>query len=149
MANANDMTIRPFAASDQDAVVTLWGQCGLVRPLNDPRRDIARKLEVQPELFLVGTLGAQVIATVMAGYDGHRGWINYLAVAPDYQRRGFARLLVIEVERRLLAVGCPKINLQVRSSNSGVLEFYRRIGYVQDDVVSMGKRIVSDDAVKK
>lgn len=149
MANANDMTIRPFAASDQDAVVTLWGQCGLVRPWNDPRRDIARKLEVQPELFLVGTLGAQVIATVMAGYDGHRGWINYLAVAPDYQRRGFARLLVIEVERRLLAVGCPKINLQVRSSNSGVLEFYRRIGYVQDDVVSMGKRIVSDDAVKK
>jgi len=143
------MTIRPFAASDQDAVVTLWGQCGLVRPWNDPRRDIARKLEVQPELFLVGTLGAQVIATVMAGYDGHRGWINYLAVAPDYQRRGFARLLVIEVERRLLAVGCPKINLQVRSSNSGVLEFYRRIGYVQDDVVSMGKRIVSDDAVKK
>lgn len=80
----------------------------------------------------------------MGGYEGHRGWINYLAVAPEFQRRGYGRQLVMEVERRLLAVGCPKINLQVRSSNATVLECYRRLGYAVDDVVSMGKRLISD-----
>jgi ribosomal protein S18 acetylase RimI-like enzyme len=86
----------------------------------------------------------RVVATVMAGYDGHRGWINYLAVAPDCQRQGLGGQIMAEAERRLRAAGCPKINLQVRTSNAGVIAFYRSIGYVLDDVVSLGKRLEED-----
>ena len=82
----------------------------------------------------------------MAGYEGHRGWLNYLAVAPQFQRRGFARAIVAEAERLLREAGCPKINLHVRHSNRDVIEFYRRIGYSVDDVVSMGKRLEQDEA---
>jgi len=96
-------------------------------------------------MFLVGALDGQVIATVMAGYEGHLGWLNYLGVDPKYQRRGFARAIVQEAERLLREAGCPKINLQVRTTNHAVIEFYRRIGYTTDDVVSMGKRLERDD----
>jgi ribosomal protein S18 acetylase RimI-like enzyme len=81
----------------------------------------------------------------MVGYEGHRGWLNYLAVAPEHQRKGFGRAIVEEAERLLRKEGCPKINLQVRTSNQGALEFYRRIGYAVDDVVSMGKRLERDE----
>jgi ribosomal protein S18 acetylase RimI-like enzyme len=118
------MDIRAFRAEDEPAVVALWERCGLVRPWNDPRKDIARKLKVQPELFLVGTAAQTVVATVMAGYEGHRGWINYLAVAPEYQRQGFGRSMMREVERLLQAAGCPKVNLQVRDTNADALGFY-------------------------
>jgi len=139
------MEIRPFKPEDETAVIALWQQCDLVRPWNNPHQDIARKLCVQSELFLVGVLDGQIVASVMAGYEGHRGWLNYLAVAPQYQRRGHARALVAEVERRLRQTGCPKINLQIRTANQGVIEFYRRIGYSIDEVVSMGKRLVPDE----
>src|SRR2546421_11902430 len=129
------MQIRPFNPNDENAVIALWQQCALVRPWNNPHRDIQRKLLVRPDLFLVGLLDGQVVASVMAGYEGHRGWLNYLAVDPKHQRRGLARQMVAEAERRLRHAGCPKINLQVRTSNQGVIEFYRRIGYSQDDVV--------------
>ena len=76
------MQIRPFQPADEAAVIALWEACKLTRPWNDPRKDIARKLAVQPELFLVGTVDGEIVATVMAGYEGHRGWVNYLAVAP-------------------------------------------------------------------
>jgi ribosomal protein S18 acetylase RimI-like enzyme len=99
------MHIRPFQASDEAAVVALWERCRLTRPWNDPRKDIARKLSVQPELFLVGVIGGEVVASAMAGYDGHRGWVNYLAVAPEQQRRGLGRALMREVEQRLVALG--------------------------------------------
>jgi ribosomal protein S18 acetylase RimI-like enzyme len=135
------MEIRTFQREDEQAVVSLWKRCGLVRPANDPHQDIARKLQVRGDLFLVGVVEDRVVATVMAGYDGHRGWVNYLAVAPDSQRRGLGRRMMSEAERRLRASGCPKINLQVRSGNAGAMEFYRAIGYGQDDVVSMGKRL--------
>ncbi len=122
----------------------LWQACDLVRLWNAPHRDIARKLRVRPDLFLVGEIAGQIVASVMAGYDGHRGWINYLAVDPQQRRRGLARAILAEVERLLHAAGCPKINLQVRSSNAGVIEFYRRVGYTVDEVVSLGKRLVPD-----
>ena len=80
----------------------------------------------------------------MVGYEGHRGWINYLAVAPDCQVGGYGRRLMEEAEARLRGLGCPKINLQIRSSNTGVIEFYERIGFSIDDVVSMGKRLEED-----
>ncbi|WP_459615455.1 GNAT family acetyltransferase [Bordetella sp. 2513F-2] len=136
--------IRPYQTADEAAVIRLWEVCGLIRPWNDPRKDIARKLTVQPELFLVGLENARVVACVMAGYDGHRGWVNYLAVDPACQRRGHARALMQAVEDGLLALGCPKLSLQVRRGNSAVLEFYDRLGFTVDDTVSLGKRLISD-----
>lgn len=141
----NSMQIRPFQLEDEEAVISLWRRCDLVRPSNDPHKDIRRKLKVRPDLFLVGVLDGRIAASVMAGYEGHRGWLNYLAVAPEHQRRGFARAIVTEAERLLREAGCPKINLQVRTANKGVIEFYRRVGYSVDDVLSMGKRLERDD----
>ena len=138
------MTIRPFAVTDTDEVVTLWEECGLVRPWNDPRKDIERKLRVQPELFLVAQDGTEVVGSVMAGFDGHRGWIYYLAVAASHQRLSLGRALMQQAEKLLVEVGCPKVNLMVRSTNEAVIGFYRRLGYEQDDVVSMGKRLIAD-----
>jgi ribosomal protein S18 acetylase RimI-like enzyme len=137
--------IRPYDPADEDAVVVLWERCGLTRPWNDPRKDIRRKLRVRPDLFLVAVVDGSVVGTVMAGYDGHRGWINYLGVDPAHQRRGLGRALMDEAERLLRAAGCPKINLQVRTSNAAAIEFYRAIGFAVDDVVSFGKRLEHDD----
>jgi len=136
--------IRQYEAIDRNSVIELWRQCGLVVPQNDPERDIERKLKVNPEWFLVGELEGHIVATCMAGYEGHRGWINYLAVAPKYRRQGFAAKLMQGAERVLRKAGCPKINLQIRTSNSDVIEFYKAIGYSIDDVVSMGKRLEQD-----
>ncbi|MBE2282617.1 MAG: GNAT family acetyltransferase [Prosthecobacter sp.] len=138
------MHIRPFQSADEDAVIALWQACGLVVPQNNPKRDIARKLRVNPEWFLIGELDGKIIAACMAGYEGHRGWINYLAVHPDHQRRGFARELMQHAEALLRAAGCPKINLQVRCSNTAVIAFYESIGFSVDPVVSMGRRLEHD-----
>ena len=138
------MQIRPFQPSDEDAVISLWRRCDLIRPWNDPAKDIRRKISNSPELFLVGELSGKIIACVMAGYEGHRGWLNYLAVCPDYQRHGYARAIIGEAERLLKLAGCPKINLQVRTSNHGVIEFYQRLGYSVDEAMSMGKRLEHD-----
>jgi ribosomal protein S18 acetylase RimI-like enzyme len=136
--------IRPFRAGDEAAVVVLWRACALLRPQNDPRQDIVRKLKINPEWFLVAEADGRVVGSVMAGYEGHRGWINYLAVEPLRRRAGVGRALMAEVERLLRAAGCPKINLQVRAANKEAMEFYRRIGFGEDAVVSMGKRLVRD-----
>ncbi|MFN4265615.1 MAG: GNAT family acetyltransferase [Aquabacterium sp.] len=138
------MIIRPYQPLDKEAVIQLWQRCELTRPWNDPRKDIARKLSVQPELFLVGVEDGAIVATAMAGFDGHRGWINYLAVAPERQRQGHGRQLMRAVEDALLAVGCPKLNLQVRAGNAKAVAFYEALGYGQDELVSMGKRLISD-----
>lgn len=136
--------IRAFAETDERAVVGLWKACGLTRPWNDPHRDIARKLLVRRDLFLVAVDAGAIVGTVMVGYDGHRGWINYLAVAPAHQRRGLGRTLMAEAEALLLREGCPKVNLQVRAGNEGVVAFYRRLGYDVEEMVSMGKRLIPD-----
>jgi ribosomal protein S18 acetylase RimI-like enzyme len=138
------MLIRSFAPADEPAVIALWQRCELTRPWNDPRRDIARKLAVRPDLFLVGTVEGDVIATAMAGYEGHRGWINYLAVDPQHQRRGYGRAIMEAAEALLRASGCPKINLQVRGSNRAAIAFYEAMGFAVDDVVSLGKRLERD-----
>ena len=138
------LQIRTYLESDQGAVAALWRECGLVRPWNDPVKDIGRKLRVQRDLFLVATLDGRLVATVMAGYEGHRGWINYLAVARECRGRGFGRRLMDEAEARLRAMGCPKINLQIRRSNAEAVGFYRSLGFTEDDSVSMGKRLVDD-----
>lgn len=138
------MDIRPYQAADHDAVIDLWNRCGLTRPWNDPAKDIARKLQVRPDLFLVAVATKEVVGSVMAGYDGHRGWINYLGVAPEAQRQGLGRRLMEEAEWLLRLDGCPKINLQVRARNTEAIEFYRRIGFLQDDVLSFGRRLEPD-----
>jgi len=140
----SDLVIRPYQPQDETAVVELWLQCNLVVPQNNPKRDIKRKLQVNPEWFLVGILGHHVVATCMAGYEGHRGWINYLAVSPHHRRQGIGRRIMEEAEKRLSAAGCPKINLQVRKTNRAVIQFYERIGYTRDPVASMGKRLEND-----
>ncbi|MCC7544624.1 MAG: GNAT family acetyltransferase [Aquabacterium sp.] len=138
------MQIRPYTPADETAVIDLWQRCELTRPWNDPRKDIARKLTGQPELCVVGVRQGQIVATAMAGFDGHRGWINYLAVSPEVQKQGLGRQLMAHVEQALTAMGCPKLNLQVRAGNAQALAFYQAIGYGQDELVSMGKRLISD-----
>lgn len=139
------MRIRSFRRTDTDAVVALWEAAGLTRPWNDPRKDIERKLAVQPELFIVAEdEHGRIVGCVMAGYDGHRGWMNYLATRPDARGEGIGRALVEHTERSLSDLGCPKVNLQVRTSNAGVVEFYRHLGYEVDDTVALGKRLIAD-----
>lgn len=142
------MTIRPYEPSDQEQVIQLWIDCGLAVPHNNPIRDIERKLEVNPEWFLIGETAGRIIATCMAGYEGHRGWINYLAVSPGEQRKRHATALMDRAEALLRAAGCPKINLQIRASNRQVLAFYQSIGFKTDDVISMGKRLETDEPYK-
>ncbi len=140
----SQMLIRPYSPKDEATVVALWVKCNLTRAWNNPQRDIARKLKVNPEWFLVGEIDGHVVATAMGGYEGHRGWVNYLAVDPEYQKRGLGRRMMNAIEEKLKAAGCPKINLQVRRGNDDALAFYARIGYKTDDVVSLGKRLVED-----
>ena len=139
------MKIRAFEPGDETAIVALWHECGLTRPWNDPHVDVQRKVEQNDGLFLVGMLDKQVIATVMAGYDGHRGWLYLVGVDPAHQRRGYARKIVTEMERLLRERGCRKINLQVRDTNQQVIEFYKRIGYSVDPVLSLGKRFTNPE----
>lgn len=139
------MQIRAFEAADEEEVIALWSRCGLLRPWNDPRKDIARKQSVQRNLFLVAIVDGAIAATLMAGYEGHRGWINYLAVDPTLRRRGIGRALMAEAELRLRQLGCPKINLQIRRDNREAIAFYERIGFREDPVVSFGKRLEHDE----
>jgi len=136
-----EFIIRSYRTSDESAVIDLWHRCNLVVPQNDPQKDIEKKLKVRDDLFFVGTVSSRVVATVMAGYDGHRGWIYYLAVDPGYQRQQIGRRMMEKAESALQKRGCPKINLQVRTSNRTVIAFYKRLGFTSDDVIGLGKRL--------
>lgn len=138
------MKIRSFVQQDEDAVIRLWNACGLVRPWNDPKKDIQRKLTTQPELFLVVDKEGVVLGSAMVGYEGHRGWVYYLAVDPSCQGQGIGQALMQEAEHLLMERGCPKIQLLVRSNNSQVLDFYGKLGYETSDVVMLGKRLIPD-----
>jgi len=138
------MIIRSFKETDIENVVSLWKDCSLTVPWNDPEKDIQRKLGVQPDLFLVCEEKNRIIGSVMAGFDGHRGWLYYLAVLPEQREQKVGTALVGEAEDRLKKRGCPKVNLMVRTGNSTVIDFYRKLGYQVDEVVSLGKRIIPD-----
>lgn len=138
------LEIKPYQNTNEADVIALWRKCNLIVPWNNPKSDIERKLKVNPELFLIGTIENRLIATAMGGYEGHRGWINYLAVSPEIRKQGIGRRMVKEVEAELYRLGCPKINIQIRSSNREVIEFYKKMGFSVDDVVSMGKRLIDD-----
>jgi ribosomal protein S18 acetylase RimI-like enzyme len=137
------MQIRPFERADTGTVIALWQARGLTRPWNDPLKDIERKLAVQPELFLVGVLDGQIVATAMGGYDGHRGTV-YLAASEGHAGKGYGATLLAELELRLTAMGCPKLNLLVRAENEAVASYYVRQGYERHASHSFGKRLIPD-----
>ena len=143
------ITFRPFDESDSDEVIALWEKAGLLRPWNNPNKDIARKLQEMAvnsySWFWVAEQNGVIIATAMAGYDGHRGSVNYLGVDPDVQQSGVGRLIMQRIEADLIAAGCPKLNLQVRDDNIDVLAFYDRLGYQRDATISLSKRLISDE----
>ena len=140
-----NFVIRTFFPDDEADVIDLWQQCGLVVPWNNPATDIQRKLSDSPNLFFVGLIGDELMASCMAGYDGHRGWIYFLAVKGPYQRQGFASRLVDHAETALKYVGCPKIDLMVRNTNENVISFYKSVGYDTDPVVVLSKRLIEDE----
>ena len=138
------MKIRPFEIDDQTAVIELWKTCQLLVPWNDPAKDIARKLKVDADLFLVGELDGEIVATVMGGYEGHRGWINYLAVAQHHRGKGYAKSIMLFVEQSIRQLGCPKINLMIRASNKDAKAFYQAMGYELESYIGLGKRLEPD-----
>jgi len=143
------LVVRDFQPEDGDAVVALWDACGLIRPWNNPHRDILRKLADSNGAFWVATsaddVADDVIASVMIGYDGHRGSINYLAVAAAWQRTGIGVRLMRQAEAFLLDRGCPKVNLCVRKDKEAVCALYDHMGYAIDDVHLFGKRLIPYD----
>ena len=141
----DDLLIRTYRSADENALVALWHECGLVVAWNDPKRDIERKLAENPEQLFVAERDGRLVGSCMSGYDGHRGWVYYLAVAPDHQRQGVATRLMRHAEEELRRLGCPKIDLMVRDSNHQVIEFYREIGYRRDPVVVLSRRLVDDE----
>ena len=139
---AAELLIRSFREPDEADVVALWREAFADDPpWNEPVAVVRRKLKVQRELFLVGEHKGRVVAALLAGFDGFRGWVYHLAVSPANRRRGFGRVMMAEAEARLLGLGCPKLNLQVRESNVEVLQFYRSLGYSIEERVSLGKRL--------
>ena len=141
--------LRPFDKGDSDKVIALWEKAGLLRPWNDPQKDITRKLQEMAvnkySWFWVAETDGVIIAAAMAGYDGHRGSVNYLGVDPDVQQSGIGRVIMQRIEADLIAAGCPKLNLQVRSDNVDVLAFYDRLDYQRDATLSLSKRLISDN----
>jgi ribosomal protein S18 acetylase RimI-like enzyme len=134
--------IRVYEKKDEIEVIKLWKNCNMIVPRNDPKLEINSKVNYQPDLFFVGLYKKKLIATIMVGYEGHRGWINYLVVHPDYQRRGFGKQLMNHATKILSKMGCQKINIQIRKSNKPVIQFYKKLGFEDDKVISYGKRIV-------
>ena len=135
------LEIARYSERHQEAVINLWGQCGLIVSQNDPVEDIQKKLAFQPELFFIALLEGRLIGSVMVGYEGHRGWLNYLAVLPSLQRRGYGRKLVNRAIAELRKLGCLKLNLQVRKSNEPAVEFYKHLGFKEEERVSFGMRL--------
>ncbi len=133
--------IIPYSKQYQTAVIDLWRQCNLIVPWNDPIEDIQNKMEFQPTLFFIALLQHQVIGSVMVGYDGHRGWINYLAVLPSFQKQGYGKQLVNKAIAELRKLGCVKVNLQIRPYNTRVIEFYQHFGFILEDRINLSLRL--------
>ena len=143
--NAAHFSVRVYSSSDREQLIALWRTTFPDDPpRNAPASIIEAKVGTQPELLLVAAGPHGLVGAVMAGYDGFRGWIYHLAVLPSYRRQGIGTMLVQSAENRLRRLGCRKVNLQIRSSNAAVGDFYRTIGYAVEDRVSMGK-LLSDE----
>lgn len=138
------MEIVEYKPEYENAVIELWEKCGLTRPWNNPRCDIERKMKDKPELFLLGLIDGKLVASAMGGYEGHRGWVYYLGIDPEHRRHGLGKQIMTAIEKKLLEMDCPKINLQVRAGNTRALNFFRKIGYNTEERISLGKRLVKD-----
>lgn len=136
------MEIREFRIADYEDVIALWGRAGLLASRSDKRGEIAKKLDRDADLFLVGIDAGAIVAGVIGGYDGRRGWIHHLAVEPALHAGGFGTLQLEELEARLRAKGCIKVNLLIEPVNSGVKDFYERRGYAADELIFMEKCLV-------
>ena len=143
------LTIRQFRDPDADQVAALWNVVlPSSQPWNEPQLVIKCKQNKQPDLFFVGELNGRIVSTVMAGYDGHRGWIYSLAVSPQHRRQGIGRRMMARAEQALRQEGCLKLNLQVRASNDGVVAFYESLGFVVEERISMGKPLSRSDPIQ-
>ena len=139
--------IRPYEPGDEAEVVALWDSIfPNDPPWNEPILVIRRKLTVQSELFFVAVVDGEVRGTVLAGFDGARGWIHHLGVHPDSRRMRVASRLVEQAVSALEALDCPKLNLQVRGGNETAVLFYESLGFEVEDRVSFGKRLGPWDA---
>lgn len=138
------ITIQPYEPGDEKEIISLWKKCKLVVPWNDPAKDIQRKQLENPDLFFVARMNGLIVGSCMAGYDGHRGWIYYLATTPEHQKKGLGKKLVLHAEKALRAKGCPKINLMVRKTNEQVIQFYKTLGFKDDPVMVLSKRLETD-----
>ena len=136
------LEVRPYELTDMTAVVRLWETCFPDDPpWNEPMDVLRRKLTVQPELLLVCLSNGRLVGTVLAGFDGFRSWVNKVATAPDFQRRGVASRLMAVAEAELTKLGCPKLNIQVRCGNDAAIGFYKSLGYTVEPRISLGKRL--------
>ena len=135
MLEAATVEIGELREAEIEAAVALWREAGLLRPWNDPRADIRLALAGPSSAMIAARAQARLAATVMVGWDGHRGWIYYLAVARDLQRRGIGARMVKAAEDWLAERGAPKLNLLVRAENEAVLGFYELLGYRRSDTV--------------
>lgn len=136
------LSVRPYQPADRSKLEALWERVFPDDPpWNAPTLMIDAKLRVQPELLFVGEHDARIVGAVIAGFDGVRGWIYHLAVAPECRRLGFATQLMRAAEVGLRGLGCTKINLQVRATNHEIVRFYRSLGYEVEERVSMGRRL--------
>jgi ribosomal protein S18 acetylase RimI-like enzyme len=134
--------IRKFRQTDKDSVITIWKDVfNPQKPHNDPELVINMKTKHNDGLFFIAEENKQLIGTIMGGFDGHRGWLYSLAVSPKYRRKGVGTLLVNKVLNELINLGCIKVNLQIYSDNRSTVEFYKKIGFLIEDRISMGKKI--------
>lgn len=131
--------IRMATLNDIQQIIQIWEECKLTRPWNNPSDDIKNALETPTSTILLLCNENQIIGTVMVGYDGHRGWIYYLAVRMEYQKKGYGKRLVKEAEHWLKSKNVPKVNLMIRNTNEAVKGFYESIGYKDDEVITMAK----------
>jgi len=125
--------------TDADDIIALWRACGLVRPWNDPEADFRLASESESSTILAVRVDGALAGSAMIGFDGHRGWVYYLAVAPERQGSGLGRALMAAAEDWLRARGCPKIQLMVRTSNHAAIGFYEALGLERQEVVTLGR----------
>jgi len=137
----NNLIIRNYTSDDRDQVIGLWEACRLIVQGNDPYKDIELKMEFQPELFFVASLDDKIVGTVMTGYDGHRGYLNYLGIHPMYRSKGYGKSLVEFSVHKLKELRCPKLNIQIRNTNTGVTGFYQKLGFTDHEVKGMQMRL--------
>lgn len=129
----------------REPVIALWQTVlGDESPHNAPALVIDKKVATRDGLFFVALLNGRVVGTVMAGYDGHRGWLYAVAVHPDHRQQGIGSQLITQAEQALAGLGCLKINLQILENNASVTAFYASLGYAVEPRVSMGKRLAEN-----